>query len=237
MHSHEEAPQFAGDNSSAYQFGMSTEVIKTVKNRRYRYAQRSYREGGKVKTKSVYIGPVDGRVRRPKFSIANLLMGGLAFGAHLAKNGTKTPTYRDRERGVDPRTFEKMSPKEQQMELVKGRHRAQDDSQRAEWYRYGPGSVPNTRGARAARAWFKEEARAHKAAKQAEVEKFFNADRQKATAPPAPAKNFSVDDEIEAPQATFERAVEEYNVGTQAAPATEAPPDAPNPDASVGQKE
>ena len=39
-------------------------VIKTIRGRQYRYAQRSYRINGKVKTKSVYLGPVGGRVRR-----------------------------------------------------------------------------------------------------------------------------------------------------------------------------
>ena len=39
-------------------------VIKTIRGRKYRYAQRSYRVNGKVKTKSVYLGPVGGRVRR-----------------------------------------------------------------------------------------------------------------------------------------------------------------------------
>ena len=39
-------------------------VIKTIRGRQYRYAQTSRRIGGKVVTKSVYIGPVGGRVRR-----------------------------------------------------------------------------------------------------------------------------------------------------------------------------
>jgi hypothetical protein len=41
-----------------------TIVIKTIRGRQYRYAQHSYRVNGKVKTKSVYLGPVCGRVRR-----------------------------------------------------------------------------------------------------------------------------------------------------------------------------
>ena len=39
-------------------------VIKTIRGRQYRYAQRSYRVNGKVITESVYLGPVGGRVRR-----------------------------------------------------------------------------------------------------------------------------------------------------------------------------
>lgn len=43
---------------------MGTIVIKTIKGRRYRYWQRSYRDGGRVRTKSIYIGPVDGGRQR-----------------------------------------------------------------------------------------------------------------------------------------------------------------------------
>jgi hypothetical protein len=40
------------------------EVIKTIKGRQYRYEQETYRENGRVRTHSVYIGPVDGGRRR-----------------------------------------------------------------------------------------------------------------------------------------------------------------------------
>jgi hypothetical protein len=42
---------------------MAYEVIKTIGGRQYRYSQESYREGGKVRTRNTYLGPVDG-VRR-----------------------------------------------------------------------------------------------------------------------------------------------------------------------------
>jgi hypothetical protein len=35
-------------------------VVKTVKGRRYRYLQTSWREGKKVRTKAVCLGPADG---------------------------------------------------------------------------------------------------------------------------------------------------------------------------------
>lgn len=35
-------------------------VIKNIGGRRYAYDQRTWRENGKVKTKSIYVGPVDG---------------------------------------------------------------------------------------------------------------------------------------------------------------------------------
>ena len=41
-------------------------VIKTINGRRYRYSQRTWREGGRVRTKSVYLGPADGDARRKK---------------------------------------------------------------------------------------------------------------------------------------------------------------------------
>lgn len=33
-------------------------VIKTIKNHQYRYYQHSYREGRKVKTRAIYLGPI-----------------------------------------------------------------------------------------------------------------------------------------------------------------------------------
>jgi|SRR5665213_3335727 len=41
-------------------------VVRTVKNRQYRYLQRSYREGKKVKTFSEYLGPVGAILRAPR---------------------------------------------------------------------------------------------------------------------------------------------------------------------------
>ena len=42
---------------------MSYVVIKTIKGRRYRYLQTSWREGRRVRTKSVCLGPLDGAAR------------------------------------------------------------------------------------------------------------------------------------------------------------------------------
>ena len=41
-------------------------VIKTIKGRQYQYQQRTYREGGRVRTESVYMGPIGGGIRRQK---------------------------------------------------------------------------------------------------------------------------------------------------------------------------
>lgn len=45
---------------------MSYVVVKTIKKRRYRYLQRSYRVGKKVRTMSLYLGPEDGPPRRER---------------------------------------------------------------------------------------------------------------------------------------------------------------------------
>lgn len=44
---------------------MSYTVVKTIKGRRYRYLQTSWREGRRVRTKSVCLGPLDGTGRTP----------------------------------------------------------------------------------------------------------------------------------------------------------------------------
>jgi hypothetical protein len=75
-------------------------VTKTQKSgRQYRYAQHSYRVGGKVKTKSVYLGPVNPkRTRKPGVTVGevvtNILMGGLAFAASAATGKLATPHYK-----------------------------------------------------------------------------------------------------------------------------------------------
>jgi hypothetical protein len=45
---------------------MSYRVIKTIRGRRYLYEQRSWREGGRVRTQSRSLGPLDPPQQRPK---------------------------------------------------------------------------------------------------------------------------------------------------------------------------
>jgi len=52
---------------------MAYEVIKTISGRQYRYLQETYREGGRVRTRNSYLGPVDGGVRRG--GVTGLLQG------------------------------------------------------------------------------------------------------------------------------------------------------------------
>ena len=45
-------------------------VVKTINGRQYRYEQETYRECGKVRTRSTYIGPVDGGRRKKGLTAA-----------------------------------------------------------------------------------------------------------------------------------------------------------------------
>ena len=61
---------------------MTYECIKTIRGRKYRYEQRSYREDGRVRTESKYLGPVDGTPRRgngPGFMLRNVDWGATLF--------------------------------------------------------------------------------------------------------------------------------------------------------------
>ena len=40
-------------------------VIKTINGRRYRYRQKSWYEGGRIRTRSKYLEPADGPARAP----------------------------------------------------------------------------------------------------------------------------------------------------------------------------
>lgn len=57
-------PQAVSFGLALLQWRMAYIVIKTIKGRQYRYQQRSYRQGGKVRTETIYLGPVDGGSRR-----------------------------------------------------------------------------------------------------------------------------------------------------------------------------
>lgn len=65
-----------GVDNESYKSPMAYEVIKTVKGKKYRYRQTSFRQGGKVRTKSVYLGPVSAiatfigdQIRRQTFGL------------------------------------------------------------------------------------------------------------------------------------------------------------------------
>jgi hypothetical protein len=194
---------------------VSYTVIKTIGGRQYEYLQTSYREGGKVKTKSVYIGPVGGRKRKkrgggfPPVNPAAIVLGGIALAMHIAKHGVKSPDYKSRNRPPDPRSWD-----------------AQLAYERRKWAE----RIANAKGIRRTsahpeqtEAWREfDERLAAKVARQ-------TAQDAPGRTQEAPAKNFTVDDEIEARAAKFEAAVDEYNTGTTAAADAPAPDDAPCP--------
>lgn len=194
--------------------GVSYTVIKTINGRKYEYMQTSYREGGKVRTKSVYIGPVGGRKRKkrggggfPPVNPAAVVLGGIALAVHIARRGVKSPSYKAKNRPPDPRSMRHMLDRERQ----RWQRRIGDA-------KAGYGK-PHAKAEQDA-GWreFMERTTARQAAQDAP-----------GRAQTSKAKDFTVDDEIEARTAKFEAAVDEYNAGTTAAPDSPAPDDAPSP--------
>lgn len=186
---------------------MSYEVIKTIRGRRYKYRQETYREGGKVKTRSVYIGPVDGPKRRRKgISVGDIFRALFEVGGYVAVKGTKRPSYKTKNRPPDPRSMKHML-----------------DEARQKWER----QIDDAK-----MGYGKQKA---KVQPNAEWQEFMDRIAARQTAQDASgrtegpqAKDFTVDDEIEAREAKFEAAVDEYNEGTTAAPDAPAPDDAPS---------
>jgi hypothetical protein len=225
---------------------MSYEVIKTIGGRRYRYLQKTYRVGGKVKTKSIYLGPVD-PPRRRKLDFRGLLPGVAQILFEALKGGGRSHSYKSKDRpsgrdrqshqaamrallrqyGVDassPKAFNAtralLTP-EQNSELTLkmiGMSRGVRSSART-----APSKPPLD--------WSRLEAKLA-TDKAAQAARQTPQDAPGRTEAPA-AKNFTVDDEIEAREAKFEAAVDEYNAGTTAAPDSPAPSDAPSPDAKT----
>jgi hypothetical protein len=72
--------------------------IKTIRGRGYYYNDVSKRVGGKVKTTSSYVGPVNPKRKRIGVGtiLANLLIGSAAFGGMAAMGRLKTRHYTDR---------------------------------------------------------------------------------------------------------------------------------------------
>jgi hypothetical protein len=59
---------------------MTYRVVKAIKGRRYLYEQRTWRDGGRVRTESRYIGPLDGTPRRRRLGqkIADFIKANMA---------------------------------------------------------------------------------------------------------------------------------------------------------------
>jgi hypothetical protein len=75
----------------------------------YVYKQRSYRVGGKVKTESIYLGPVNRKRKKgggfPAVNPMNVVVGVFGLAVQLAKHGTRVPHYRVKNRLPDPRSL------------------------------------------------------------------------------------------------------------------------------------
>jgi hypothetical protein len=208
--------------------------IKNIKGRRYAYEQTPYRVGDKIKNKMVYLGPVDGPARKKAADekFRQVLRDNVAEygksrpGARYAKEAQAREQYH-RDMGFK-QTGEKEPPLTQeerysqfvsdfwlkidskQVSPFEMRHREYTVTHASAQYRMGE-RFNNVRD-----EVHREDARQ-------------TAQDAPGRAQEAPAKDFTVDDEIEAREAKFETAVEEYNAGTSTTPDSPAPDDAPSP--------
>ncbi len=155
---------------------MAYTFIRTRKSgRRYKYVQESYREGGKVKTRYLSCTPLDPpipkRPRKGKIDWAGTVKGVVSMGVTAALGKLGPPGglshKNNRYRPVDPRTFEKMTDKERQMELLRARIAREDDERRAEARQY------NTPAAKEWKIWFAEQERAELTASRERETKAF----------------------------------------------------------------
>jgi hypothetical protein len=208
--------------------------IKNIKGRRYWYEQTPYRVGDKIKNKMVYLGPVDGSARRKAADekFRQVLRDNVAEygtsrpGARYAKEAEARAQYH-LDMGFKNAVGQEvpLSPEERYSQYVSDfwfkidSNQASPFEMRHREYNVSHGSV-NYRAT--------EYFQGLRDRVQAEN------DRQAAQDAPgrtqeAPATNSTVDAEIEAREAKFEAAVDEYNEGTTAAPDAPAPDDAPSP--------
>lgn len=177
---------------------MSYIVIKTIKSRQYRYLQRSYRVGKQVRTESKCLGPVTPTNR----SVAGKL--------HANDIGLGKGVYSELEIALAVgKTFERQRWAQERM-----RSRSPEEIQREDAMRHVLDSA-------------REEARVS-AVEQAHMEA--KAARQTPQEAPQrtqepPAKNFTVDDEIDAREAAFHATQEEVNAARGYDPAPTEPPD------------
>jgi hypothetical protein len=192
---------------------MSYIVIKTIKGRQYYYEQTARYLNGKRTPVMRYIGPVGGTKRRkrggggfPLVNPASIILGAISLAMHVAKHGMKSPSYKAKKRPPDPRSMRHMLDRERQKW-----QRRLDDA------KAGCGKQKADGGQDARWREFMERTTARQTAQDAS-----------GRAKGAKAKDFTVDDEIEAREARFEAAVDEYNAGTTAAPGSPAPDDAPS---------
>jgi hypothetical protein len=188
---------------------MSYIVIKTIKGRQYYYEQTARYRNGKRTPLMRYVGPVDPKRQRKRIALSDILRALFEVGGHVAAKGTKRPSYKTKNRPPDPRSWD--------AQLAYERRKWEERIAKAKGTRRNTSAHPEQID-----AWREfDERLAAKAARQ-------TAQDAPGRTQEAPAKNFTVDDEIEAREAKFEAAVDEYNAGTTAAPDAPAPDDAPS---------
>lgn len=92
--------------------------VRTIKGRQYSYLQRTYREGGKVRTETIYLGPV-GVPARKKKPIGDRVMAATtrAVVRWLAYPDGEMP-----ERGYSKFTHDAATFFERPLEFLSGRH-------------------------------------------------------------------------------------------------------------------
>jgi hypothetical protein len=216
---------------------MSYTVIKTIGGWQYYYEQTARYRNGKRTPLMRYIGPVDPKRQRKRIALGDIFKAFLEVGGYVAFTGTKRPGYKLRN-------------------VESGRTRQMRQANLKALYKQYGLDLSSPQALRPTRALLSQEqrqelmhklittgcaARAPKASEakfdwsglEAKVAAGKTARQTAQDAPQrtqeAPAKNFTVDDKIEAREAKFEAAVDEYNAGTTAAPDTPAPDDAPSP--------
>lgn len=200
---------------------MSYIVTKTIKGRQYRYEQTSYREGGKVKTKSVYLGPVSGTTRKAADEKYRQVLRDSVF-----LYGTSRPAerYAREARAREQYHYDlgfKVTPEERLRQVtsdfwfgIDSKRETNFEKRHREYTLIHPSTASRVaeRFSKLREEIQKEEAR-------------IAAQDALGHAQAAPAKNFSVDDEIEAREAKFEATLDEYNATTGSEPLTDAPAD------------
>lgn len=208
--------------------------IKNINGRRYWYEQTPDYRGGKRTPITKYIGPVDGPARKKaadeKFRQVlrdNAYQYGRSRpGERRAKEAAAREQYH-RDMGFKNAVGQEvpLSPEERYSQYVSDF-----------WFKI------DSKQTSAFDMRHREYTVSHSSAKYRMGERFNNVRdqvraedaRQTAQDAPgrtqeAPAKDFTVDDEIGAREAKFEAAVDEYNAGTTAEPDAPAPDDAPSP--------
>lgn len=101
---------------------MAYEVIKTIGGRQYRYLQETHRENGRVRTRNIYLGPVDGGVRRRRGVngfLQELLRKKAPYNCETEAQARERMAREDRERAKQARINELLTAPSISLEALK----------------------------------------------------------------------------------------------------------------------